>query len=114
MADAMKDAGLQRLRDQLTEAGIAAAYNPHLSSPSSVTIDILDDAFQVAIRVGPKDPRGYEIDVWVNDGTGNGDVEEVGSCVFDPWVFPLVKAVVQHLIEHGSMPTTDYRPVSAQ
>jgi hypothetical protein len=109
-----EDANLRRLRDQLAEAGIPAVYNPDLLSPDAVTIDLLDEAFHVSIRVGPQDPRGYEIDVWADDGTGNGPIEDVSSCVYNPWVIPLVRAVVQRIIDHGSMPATDYRPVSAE
>jgi hypothetical protein len=111
--EAFEDENLRRLRDQLTEAGIAADYNPRFVPPS-VTIDLLGDAFEVAIRSGPDDPRGYEIDVWVNDGTGNGDAQDVSPCVYEPWVFPLVSAIVQHITEYGSMPATDYRTVPAR
>ncbi|MEU8310154.1 hypothetical protein AB0C84_41940 [Actinomadura sp. NPDC048955] len=106
--EALGDDQLKQFSDELTAAGVAAVYNPW-PGRESVTIDLLGEAFQVVIKVGPGDPRGYELFVAVDDGSGNGDVEEVAPCVYAPWVVPLVDAVVRHITMRGSMPATLYR-----
>lgn len=106
--EALGDDQPRRFSDELTATGMTAVNNrPH----HSVTVDLLDEAFQVTVQIGPDNPRGYEVSVYVDDGSGNGDAEEVASCVYAPWGVPLVEAVVGRIRMHGRMPVTDYRSV---